>query len=80
MSANAHSVHISAHLANNDLMRQAIRSFLGRLEETGKLHDATEPEHAKRFLNLEKETAETVVLLMKIAGVRNIVEIGASNG
>jgi predicted O-methyltransferase YrrM len=61
-------------------MQQAIRSFLDRLEETGKLHDATEPEHAKRFLNLERETAETVVLLMKIAGVRSIIEIGTSNG
>jgi predicted O-methyltransferase YrrM len=61
-------------------MQQAIRGFLDRLEETGKLHDATEPEHAKRFLNLERETAETVVLLMQIAGARNIVEIGTSNG
>jgi predicted O-methyltransferase YrrM len=61
-------------------MQQAIRRFLDRLEETGKLHDATEPEHAKRFLNLERETAETVVLLMQIGGVRNIVEIGTSNG
>jgi hypothetical protein len=61
VSANAHSVHVSAHPADNDLVRQAIRSFLYRLEETGRLHDATEPEHAKRFLNLEKETVETMV-------------------
>jgi len=61
-------------------MRQAIRSFPGRLEEIGKLQGTTKQEHAKRFLSFKKETAETAVLLMKIASARNIVEVGTSNG
>lgn len=61
-------------------MEHAIRSFLQRLEQSGKLHDGAEPEHSKRFLNLEPETAEALVLLMKMAKVRNVLEIGTSNG
>jgi predicted O-methyltransferase YrrM len=61
-------------------MEQSIRNFLAQLEASGKSHDEFEPEHSKRFLNLESETAEVLVLLLKIAGVRNLLEIGTSNG
>jgi predicted O-methyltransferase YrrM len=63
-----------------EAMEQTIRNFLRQLQESGKLHDELEPEHAKKLLNLEPETAETVALLLKIAGVRNLLEIGTSNG
>ena len=61
-------------------MNQDIRDFLRRLEEAGRLNDQAEPEHSKRFLNLEPETAEALVLLLRIAGVRRLLEIGTSNG
>ncbi len=61
-------------------MEHGIRNFLHQLEESGKLHDDAEPEHSKKCLNLEPETAETVALLLKIAGVRSVLEIGTSNG
>jgi predicted O-methyltransferase YrrM len=61
-------------------MDPAIRNFLRQMEESGRLHDEAEPEHPKKFLNLEPETAEAMVLLLKIAGVRNVLEIGTSNG
>jgi predicted O-methyltransferase YrrM len=61
-------------------MEQAIRNFLRQMEESGRLHDAGEPEHSKKLLNLEPETAEALVLLLKIAGVRKLLEIGTSNG
>lgn len=61
-------------------MEQAIRTFLRQLEESGKWHDQNEPQHSKRYLNLEPETAEAMLLLLKIAGVRHLLEIGTSNG
>jgi predicted O-methyltransferase YrrM len=61
-------------------MEQATRKFLRQLEESGRAHDQGEPQHARRYLNLEPETAEAVALLMKIARVRHLLEIGTSNG
>jgi predicted O-methyltransferase YrrM len=61
-------------------MDQTIRSVLRQMEQSGRLHDEAEPEHSKKFLNLEPETAEALVLLLRIAGVRNLLEIGTSNG
>ena len=61
-------------------MEQTIRNFLAQLEASGKSHDESELEHSQRFLNLEPETARVLVLLLKIAGVRNLLEIGTSNG
>src|SRR5215813_7835 len=61
-------------------MNQAIRNLLSRLEASGKQHDSDEPDHSKRYLNLEPDTAEAVVLLLRIAGVRHVLEVGTSNG
>jgi predicted O-methyltransferase YrrM len=61
-------------------MDPIIRSFLDRLEADGKAHDAIEPEHSKRFLNLEPETAEALEMLLKIGQVKSLLEIGTSNG
>jgi predicted O-methyltransferase YrrM len=61
-------------------MDQTIRSFLRQMEESGRVHDEAEREHSKKFLNLEPETAEVLVLLLTIARVRRLLEIGTSNG
>jgi hypothetical protein len=46
-------------------MEQNIRIFLRQLEESGKSHDAGEPQHSQKFLNLETETAEALTVLTK---------------
>jgi predicted O-methyltransferase YrrM len=61
-------------------MNANVRALLRRLEEQGLHHDASEPEHARRFLNLEPATAEVVAILLQIAGSRRVLEIGTSNG
>jgi predicted O-methyltransferase YrrM len=61
-------------------MEQTIRNFLQQLEESGRSHDQSEPQHSQRFLNLEPDTAEAITLLLKIASVRHVLEIGTSNG
>jgi predicted O-methyltransferase YrrM len=57
-----------------------IQKLLNRLESEGLEHDAEETEHARKLLNLEAATAEVVALLLRIAGVQNLLEIGTSNG
>jgi predicted O-methyltransferase YrrM len=61
-------------------LQRATGDFLRQLEESGGSHDQGESQHSRRFLNLERETAEAIVVLLKIAGVRNLLEIGTSNG
>jgi hypothetical protein len=43
-------------------MNQGIVDFLQQLEKQGQAHDATEPEHSRRFLNLEPDTAKLVAV------------------
>jgi len=50
---------------------QEVRKVLKELEESGKAHDAAEPEHARRMLNLEPETAELVSILARSSGARH---------
>ena len=59
---------------------QEVRKVLKELEEGGKAHDAAEPEHSRRMLNLEPETAELVSILARSSGARHALEIGTSNG
>jgi predicted O-methyltransferase YrrM len=61
-------------------MEPTVRNFLRQLEKSGKTHDQSEPQHSQRFLNLEPDTAEAIILLLEIAGIRNVLEIGTSNG
>jgi predicted O-methyltransferase YrrM len=58
----------------------AIRNLLKELEERGAAHDAYEPEHSGKFLNLEPETAELVSILVRSSGAQRVLEIGTSNG
>ena len=57
-----------------------IRQLLRRLEAEGLRHDSAETEHSRKMLNLEPATAEVVAILLRIAGTRNVLEIGTSNG
>ena len=57
-----------------------IRQLLQRLEAEGLKHDTAETEHSRKMLNLEPATAEVVAILLQIAGTRNVLEIGTSNG
>jgi predicted O-methyltransferase YrrM len=57
-----------------------VRRLLLRLEADGLKHDAIETEHSRKLLNLEPATAEVVAVLLRIARVRNLLEIGTSNG
>jgi predicted O-methyltransferase YrrM len=57
-----------------------VRRLLDELEEFGKAHDAREPKHARRMLNLEPATAELTSILARSSGARRVLEIGTSNG
>jgi predicted O-methyltransferase YrrM len=57
-----------------------VGKLLHDLEDQGKAHDAAEPEHSKRMLNLEPETAELVSILARSSGAQRALEIGTSNG
>jgi predicted O-methyltransferase YrrM len=59
---------------------QTLRTLLGKLFAQGATHDAAEPDRLRRLRNLEPETAELLTLVLRIAGAREIVEIGTSNG
>ena len=61
-------------------MKPEIRNFLRQLEEHSRTHDAREPEHARKLLNLEPETAELVSILARSSRARRVLEIGTSNG
>ncbi|HEV2522499.1 MAG TPA: class I SAM-dependent methyltransferase [Candidatus Acidoferrales bacterium] len=61
-------------------MNTEIRRFLKQLEEHGKTHDAQEPEHSRKLLNLEPDTAEIVSILACSSRAKHVLEIGTSNG
>ena len=57
-----------------------LRTFLKQLEEHGRAHDAQEPEHSRKMLNLEPDTAELVSILAQSSSAKCALEIGTSNG
>src|SRR5882762_5510397 len=61
-------------------MNPEIRIFLKQLEEHAQAHDAREPEHSRKLLNLEPETAELVSIFARSSRARRVLEIGTSNG
>ena len=61
-------------------MHTNLRTFLKQLEEYGRAHDAQEPEHSRKMLNLEADTAELVSILAQSSGAQRALEIGTSNG
>ena len=58
----------------------ALRAFLDELAELGRRHDAEEPEHSKRFLNIAPETGRLLAILVRAIRAGRILEIGTSNG
>ena len=62
------------------VMNAEIRGLLAQLAEDGRAHDAREPEHSRKMLNLEPDTAEIVSILARSSGARRALEIGTSNG
>jgi predicted O-methyltransferase YrrM len=58
---------------------EQLRRLLGDLFDRGRAHDEAEPDRLRRLRNLEPATAELLTLVLRIAGARDIVEIGTSN-
>jgi len=54
--------------------------FLRELEIQGERNDAEQKDRQKKFLNLERPTAELLYLLLQASRRKNILEIGTSNG
>lgn len=61
-------------------MDESIAEMLRELWENGRAHDAGEPEHRRRLLNLEPETAALVEVMVRLGRRRHVLEIGTSNG
>jgi predicted O-methyltransferase YrrM len=61
-------------------MVPSVQRVLAQIEEDGRSHDHQEPEHSKRWLNLEPDTAKLLCILLKLAQVRRVLEIGTSTG
>ena len=60
-------------------MDAELRTLLAGLFDLGLAHDAAEPDRLRRLRNLEPATAELLALVLRVAGAREIVEIGTSN-
>lgn len=60
-------------------MDSALRTFLDELHADGARHDDAESDRLRRRRNLEPGSAELLTLVLRIAGARDVVEIGTSN-
>jgi predicted O-methyltransferase YrrM len=61
-------------------MKPTIQNVLKRIELDGLQHDQSETDHARKRLNLEPETGAALAILLKIANVHRLLEIGTSTG
>jgi predicted O-methyltransferase YrrM len=61
-------------------MDDARLRLLDELAERGREHDAREPDHTKRLLNLEPDTARLVGILVRSGRRSRLLEIGTSTG
>jgi predicted O-methyltransferase YrrM len=61
-------------------MDDTLRALLADLYADGTAHDGAEPDRRRRRRNLEPDSAALLTLVLRIAGARNVVEIGTSNG
>jgi predicted O-methyltransferase YrrM len=50
------------------------------LEMEGQRNDSQEKDRKKKFLNLERSTAELIYVLLQASRRKNVLEIGTSNG
>lgn len=63
-----------------DAIVEPLEPLLRELETFGRDHDARETQHARKMLNLDRETAELVYFLLRSTRRRAVLEIGTSNG
>src|SRR3984893_17751131 len=54
--------------------------LLRDLEIAGERNDSQEQDRKKKFLNLERPTAELIYVLLQASRRKNVLEIGTSNG
>ena len=60
-------------------MNQQLAQLLDSLFTTGDTHDATEPEHSRRMLNITPDTGQLLWILVRAVDARQILEVGTSN-
>ncbi len=61
-------------------MNQRLCAVVHELYAEGVAHDAAQPDRLLKHRNLEPATAELLSLIVRIAGARQVVEIGTANG
>ena len=61
-------------------MNRRLSAFVDELYADGVAHDGTQPDRLLKRRNLEPATAEALSLIVRIAGARQVVEIGTANG
>jgi predicted O-methyltransferase YrrM len=66
--------------ANKVIGMTAARTVLAELEDRGVAFDVSEPDHARRFLNLDHTAGEFLHFIVRATRRRRILEIGTSNG
>jgi len=57
-----------------------LEQLLRELEIEGQRNDSQEKDRKKKFLNLERPTAELIYVLLQASRRKNVLEIGTSNG
>lgn len=62
------------------LLDSAIEAVVRELEDHGRVNDARESDRTRKMLNLERDTAELLHLLVRSGKRRRVLEIGTSNG
>jgi len=61
-------------------MTDAAWAVLERLEVFGRDNDASQPDRTRKMLNLERDTAEFLHLLVRATNRKQVLEVGTSNG
>lgn len=60
-------------------LRSPLDELLRELEIEGQRNDANQQDRKKKFLNLERPTAELIYILLQASRRRHVLEIGTSN-
>ena len=61
-------------------METALRELLAELETYGRENDAAQQDRSKKMLNLERDTAHFISILIRSSQSKHLLEIGTSNG
>lgn len=61
-------------------MERGRQTLLERLWREGEAHDAVTVEHDRRMLHVTPDTGSFLALLVRLAGARDVLEIGTSDG